>query len=215
MLNQRQKDGCVLTTATLPSDYADILTAERAGLVNTASHYRRRIPPQGRIRHVKRETMKAVAKLVTGIVLSSSALFLGENNALAQRINNKVAVFSALDKVTARIRELKIPIDQTVQFGSLKVTPRVCYSSPPEVRPKTSTFVQVDEVLLNGDEKRIFSGWMFAESPALNAVEHPVFDVWLTRCDGQEKTVGTATNKGQQLGPATPPSLTTRRRVRR
>lgn len=104
--------------------------------------------------------------------------------AAAERIENQVAVFSALDKVTARISRLEVPLDQTVRFGSLKVTPRVCYSRPPTDQPKTTSFVEVEEVLLDGKEKRIFAGWMFAESPGLNAVEHPVFDVWLTDCTG-------------------------------
>ncbi len=102
--------------------------------------------------------------------------------ALAQRIENSVAVFAALDKVTAKISRLEIPLNQTATFGALKVTPRVCYSRAPTETPKTTTFVEVEEVQLDGKEKKIFSGWMFADSPGLNAVEHPVFDVWLTDC---------------------------------
>jgi hypothetical protein len=102
--------------------------------------------------------------------------------AQAERFENQVAVFSALDKVTATIKKLEVPLGQTVQFGALKVTPRVCYSRPPTEPPKTTSYVDVEEVQLDGQEKRIFSGWMFAESPGLNAVEHPVFDVWLTEC---------------------------------
>jgi hypothetical protein len=100
----------------------------------------------------------------------------------AQRVENSVAVFAALDKVTAKISRLEVPLNQTVRFGALKITPRVCFSRAPTEPPKTSTFVEVDEVMLDDKEKRIFSGWMFAESPGLNAVEHPVFDVWLTEC---------------------------------
>jgi len=102
--------------------------------------------------------------------------------ALAQRIENSVAVFAALDKVTAKISRLEVPLNQTATFGALKLTPRVCYTRAPTEPPKTSTFVEVDEVMLDGKEKRIFTGWMFADSPGLNAVEHPVFDVWLTDC---------------------------------
>jgi hypothetical protein len=100
----------------------------------------------------------------------------------ARRLSNPVAVFAGLDKVTARTSKFGVPLDETVRFGTLKVTPRVCYSSPATEKPKTTTFVEVDEVMLDGSEKRVFSGWMFAESPGLNAVEHPVFDVWLTGC---------------------------------
>lgn len=100
----------------------------------------------------------------------------------AERIENQVAVFAALDKVTARIQKLEVPLNQTVEFGALKLTPRVCYSRPATERPKTTSFVEVTETELDGSEKPLFTGWMFAESPGLNAVEHPVFDVWLTEC---------------------------------
>lgn len=104
------------------------------------------------------------------------------SQAQSQRIENNVAVFAALDKVTARIKKLEVPLNETIEFGALKVTPRVCYSRPSTERPKTSTFVEVTETELDGSEKPLFTGWMFAESPGLNAVEHPVFDVWLTEC---------------------------------
>jgi hypothetical protein len=102
--------------------------------------------------------------------------------AQAQRVENAVAVFAALDKVTAKISRLEVPLNETRNFGALRVTPRVCYTREPTEPPKTTTFVEVDETQLDGKEKRIFSGWMFADSPGLNAVEHPVFDVWLTDC---------------------------------
>jgi hypothetical protein len=113
------------------------------------------------------------ACLLTGVLTTPVA---------AQRIENSVAVFAALDKVTAKISRLEVPLNQTANFGALKVTPRACYSRAPTEPPNTTTFVEVDELLLEGKEKRVFSGWMFADSPGLNAVEHPVFDVWLTDC---------------------------------
>jgi hypothetical protein len=71
-----------------------------------------------------------------------------------------------------------------VQFGALQVTTRVCYSRPPTETPNTDSFVEVDEVTLQGEIKRIFTGWLFAASPGLHAVEHPIYDVWLTDCKG-------------------------------
>ncbi len=114
------------------------------------------------------------------------AVFATVQLATAQgvRIENTTAVFSALDKVTARISKIEIPLNETVKFGSLNVTPRVCYSRPATERPKTTSFVEIQEVQLDGKQQKLFSGWMFAESPALNAVEHPVFDVWLSDCKG-------------------------------
>jgi len=69
-----------------------------------------------------------------------------------------------------------------VQFGALQVTPRICYSRPKEEEPRTDSFVEVDEITLDRKIRRIFTGWMFAESPGLNAVEHAVYDVWLKAC---------------------------------
>ena len=100
----------------------------------------------------------------------------------AERLSNQVAVFAALDKVTARIKSVEAPINQPVEFGALKITARACYSRPSTERPKTTVFVEIDETQLDGSVTRLFTGWMFAESPGLNAVEHPVFDVWLTGC---------------------------------
>ena len=101
-----------------------------------------------------------------------------------QRIANPSAVFSGLDKITGRITSFDVAINETVQFGALQVTPRVCYSRPPTETPQTDAFVEVDEVTLQGKIQRIFTGWMFAASPGLHAVEHPIYDVWLTDCKG-------------------------------
>jgi hypothetical protein len=100
----------------------------------------------------------------------------------ADKIANPVAVFSGLDKITGRIISFDVYIDETVQFGALQVTPRVCYTRPPTEPPQTDAFVEVDEITLDRRVKRIFTGWMFADSPGLHAVDHPVYDVWLTDC---------------------------------
>ena len=100
------------------------------------------------------------------------------------KIANPTAVFSGLDKITGRIISFDVAINETVRFGALQVTPRACYSRPPTEAPTTDGFIEVDELTLQGEIKRIFSGWMFAASPGLNAVEHPIYDVWLTDCKG-------------------------------
>jgi hypothetical protein len=100
----------------------------------------------------------------------------------AQKIANKAAQFSGLDKITGRIIAFDATIGETVQFGALQVTPRVCYTRPATESPNTDAFIEVDEVTLQGEVKRIFTGWMFASSPGLHAVEHPIYDVWLTDC---------------------------------
>ena len=102
--------------------------------------------------------------------------------ARAEKIPNQIAVFAALDKVTARIQPLEVPLGKTMKFGGLKITPRACFTRPSTEEPLTSSFVEVQEVQLDKTEKRIFTGWMFAQNPGVHAVEHPVFDVWLTNC---------------------------------
>lgn len=131
--------------------------------------------------------MRQLSKTCSALAVALLANML-PGQAFADRIENGVAVFSALDKVTARISKFKVGLGETATFGALKVTPRVCYSRPPTEQPKTTTFVEVDEVQLDGSEKRYFTGWMFAESPGLYGVEHPTFDVWLTECEKPLKT---------------------------
>jgi hypothetical protein len=99
-----------------------------------------------------------------------------------QHIENGRAVFSGLDKITGRTISFDAAIGETVQFGALQVTARACYTRPPTEATNTDAFVEVDEVTLQGEIKRIFTGWMFASSPGLHAVEHPIYDVWLTDC---------------------------------
>jgi hypothetical protein len=130
-----------------------------------------------------------------------------------QRIANPTAVFAGLDKNSGRIISFHVALNETVQFGALQVTPRVCYSRPPTETPNTDSFVEVDEVTLKGEIKRIFTGWMFAASPGLHAVEHPIYDVWLTECKGaQPPAVAEATP--QETRPATvkpkPPARSSR-----
>ena len=116
------------------------------------------------------------------LILAGLALAVGALPASAERISNPVAEFSGLDKITGRIISFDVYIDETVQFGALQVTPRVCYSRPATEAPQTDAFVEVDEITLDRKVRRIFSGWMFAASPGLHAVDHAVYDVWLADC---------------------------------
>ncbi len=124
---------------------------------------------------------------LSGLFLMSAAFAAGTlvfalEPLRAQALQNPLAVFAGLDKITGRITTFEIPVNEVRRFGALNVYPRICNSRPPTEEPKTTSFVQVDENLLSGGTRRIFSGWMLAESPGLNAVEHPVYDVWLIGC---------------------------------
>jgi hypothetical protein len=103
----------------------------------------------------------------------------------AARIKHPRAVFAGLDKITGRTIAFEAAADETVQFGTLQVTERACFTRPATEAPQTETFVEVDEVGAGKEFKRIFSGWMFAASPGLHGIEHPIYDIWLTGCEGE------------------------------
>jgi hypothetical protein len=122
--------------------------------------------------------------MLAGAALVAISALTAPDAALADKISNPIAVFNGLDKITGRIISFEVAINETVQFGALQITPRVCYSRPPTDAPQTDAFAQVDEIDELKQMKRIFSGWMFADSPGLHGVEHPIFDIWLTACKG-------------------------------
>ena len=123
----------------------------------------------------------------------------------AQKIINKKASFSGLDKITGRIINFDEDIGETVQFGALRVKTDACYTRPATEAANTDAFVEVDEITLQGEVKRIFSGWMFAASPGLHGVEHPIYDIWLTDCKGPDTTVVTAAPDPPKTPVAAPP----------
>ena len=117
-----------------------------------------------------RQTFSAA---VIGIV------FLGGGNALAA---SDGAVLQGLDKVTARILTFEALIDKSVVLGSLRVRVRTCVKRPPEEPPESAAFLEITDERPGEVVKRVYSGWMFASSPGLSAMEHPVYDVWVVDC---------------------------------
>ncbi len=124
--------------------------------------------------------MRALALLLAAVSLGTPAV--------AETISNPIAAFSGLDKITGRITNFDVYVNETVQFGALQLTPRACYTRPPTETQRTSVFLEVDQVSLKGGTQRVFTGWMFADSPALNAIDHPVYDIWLVDCKQQSDT---------------------------
>jgi hypothetical protein len=133
--------------------------------------------------------MQRRARGVLASFLSLGLALAISGPAAADKIKHSIAVFSGLDKITGRIISFEVSTNETVQFGSLLVTDRVCYTRPPTEAPQTDTFVQVDEVDADKNTRRIFSGWMFAASPGLNALDHPIYDIWLTDCKGTTQLI--------------------------
>ena len=141
----------------------------------------------------------------------SAVSYVSITAATAEPIQNPTAIFAGLDKTTGRIVNFDVSIGESVQFGTLQIVPRVCNSRPQTETPQTTSFVEVDELIAKGSSgkhvddklerapidtkevKRIFSGWMFASSPGLHGIEHPVYDVWLVDCKGGKESVSPAT----------------------
>ena len=118
--------------------------------------------------------------------LSTSGFSGSASEALSSRPGS-IAVLRGLDKVTARTRDFEARVGEATPFGALEVTVRYCRKRPPEEPPEVFAFVEVKDRRTDGfgaeaDGERIFSGWMFASNPALNALEHPVYDVWVIDC---------------------------------
>ncbi len=113
--------------------------------------------------------VRLVAALASGALLSQAAAA-------------ETAVLQGLDKTTARISTFEAPVDQVVGFGSLEVVARRCYKTPPEEPPESAAFLEIVDQRPDADAVKVFSGWMFASSPALSAMEHPVYDVWVVDC---------------------------------
>jgi hypothetical protein len=132
--------------------------------------------------------MPSFRRVLALAALAGTALVLA-SPAKADRIRNPTAVFAGLDKITGRIISFEVAIDETVQFGALQLTPRVCWTRPPTEAPQTTSFTEVDEVTFNNEYRRIFTGWMYAASPGLHGVEHAIYDVWLTDCKGGTELV--------------------------
>jgi hypothetical protein len=137
-----------------------------------------------------------LALALLGAVVVNTAAF-------ADKIQNPTAVFSGLDKITGRIISFEVGVGETVQFGSLQLTPRMCYSRPSSETPQTDAFIEVDEITFSNEYKRVFSGWVFASSPGLSAIEHPVYDLWLTECKGGVTVIKTEPEQPEQ--PVLPP----------
>ena len=92
------------------------------------------------------------------------------------------AVLQGLDKVTARISTFEAPFDVPVRFGSLVIQARACHKAPPTEPPESTAFIEIDETFETALPRDLFTGWMFASSPEVSALEHPVYDVWVVDC---------------------------------
>jgi hypothetical protein len=141
--------------------------------------------------------------------LTALALLLVAGSAAAQTkgptIEHRVALLQGLDKVTARISPIRAELERPTRFGTLEITARTCRETPPTEPPESAAFLEIRELPPASEQDapptELFSGWMFASSPAVSALEHPVYDVWVVDC--AEPTE--APQAGQGVDDATAP----------
>ncbi len=115
-------------------------------------------------------------------MIKAAALAAAMTVASATAAADEAAVLQGLDKVTARISTIEAPLGRTVVFGTLRITAHACHKRPPEEPPESSAFLDIVDVKPGQPPAPLFTGWMFASSPALSALEHPVYDVWVIDC---------------------------------
>lgn len=117
---------------------------------------------------------------VTRLAVGAGMALAAAGSAAAQ--GGEAAILQGLNKVTARISTFEAPVGQVVRFGTLEITVRTCLKRPPEEPPESAVFLDIREIRPNEMPQPRFRGWMFASSPALSALEHPVYDVWVIDC---------------------------------
>lgn len=117
------------------------------------------------------------------IALLGAALALP---ASATDITMDTVVLGGLDKVAARVSTFKDRVGETAKLGTLDVIARTCVTHPPEEQPESAAFIEIYDTPQGKQREKVFSGWMFASSPALSALDHPVYDVWVLRCENSK-----------------------------
>lgn len=141
--------------------------------------------------------------LFTAIFLTVSGDIAQGTNAPSPRIHTSAVTLRALDKITARVTQLDVPIAETITFGTLEITARHCAKNPPEDPPESAAFLDIREKKETEMPSPIFSGWMFSSAPAVSAMEHPVYDVWVVSCSGNAR-VPVLTDDGDDARVSTP-----------
>jgi hypothetical protein len=123
-------------------------------------------------------------KLSRALAVTALTALLWAGEADAEMTPQPIAVLQGLDKITARISRFEAPVGQAVTFGTLSIVVRDCRRSAPEDQPENAAFIEIYENRPGEAKSRLFSGWMFSSTPALSALEHPVYDVNLLECKG-------------------------------
>jgi hypothetical protein len=125
---------------------------------------------------------RRVRRLAAGLLFGAALVLAVPGGQSAAAIETDVVVLQGLDKVTARTRTFNVRVGSAARFGTLEITAHHCWKAPPEQPPEHKAFLEIVDIRPDRDPKTVFTGWMFSSSPALNALEHPVYDVWVKSC---------------------------------
>mgnify|MGYP004472653735 FL=1 len=120
-------------------------------------------------------------KITKTLILTAAAMFVATASN-ATEIEMNTARMQAMDKITGHVNVINVPVNGMVNFGSLSIVVRSCKTRPVEEAPENFAFVDITDKSLKGEEVNVFKGWMLSSSPATNALEHPIYDVWLLQC---------------------------------
>lgn len=115
-------------------------------------------------------------------VAAALALVLPAAAQAAATIDQPIGELRGLDKITARTQPIEVRVGESVQFGTLTITLRACRKAPPEDPPESAAFLEITDTPPQQTPGQVFSGWMFASSPGVSALDHPVYDVWVVSC---------------------------------
>ena len=122
-------------------------------------------------------------KLLNLFILLIVAIFINLNS-YSEWLKNSSAEFNTLDKITARTKNIEINLNEDTTLGSLIINLRSCQNRPPDFLPESAAYVEIYDTLNQSLEEKnlVFSGWMVSSSPAISALEHPVYDISLVSC---------------------------------
>lgn len=120
-------------------------------------------------------------KITKTLTLTAAAIFVATASN-ATEIEMNTARMQSMDKITGHVNVINVPVNGMVNFGSMSIVVRSCKTRPVEEAPENFAFVDITDKSLKGEEVNVFKGWMLSSSPATNALEHPIYDVWLLQC---------------------------------
>lgn len=126
--------------------------------------------------------MRRALSLLSPPLLSLPLLLAAAPSATA--VEGTGVDLEGLNKITARVFAIEVPLGQTVRFGSLEITARKCVATDTEEGPERTAFLEIVEEKPGQAPHPVFAGWMFSSSPSVSAMEHPVYDVWVVGCSG-------------------------------